>query len=122
MFGLRSVMLRQLLLSYLLLVVAGTLRAEANTGSLIHQTEPRLPRLGRPGPPAFSRPGRFEVHELLVAQDDGGSVVGWVHTHVPRLLQTERTAQVWGLVVDEARRGSGAGQLLMAEVERWAAK
>ena len=76
MFGLRSVMLRQLLLSYLLLVVAGTLRAEANTGSLIHQTEPRLPRLGRPGPPAFSRPGRFEVHELLVAQDDGGSVVG----------------------------------------------
>jgi hypothetical protein len=33
-------MLRQLLLSYLLLVIAGTLRAEANTGSPVRQTDP----------------------------------------------------------------------------------
>src|SRR5829696_7289925 len=35
-------MSRQLLLSYLLLVIAGTLRAEANTGSTIRQTDPSL--------------------------------------------------------------------------------
>jgi hypothetical protein len=35
-------MSRQLLLSYLLLVITGTLRAEANTGSSICQTDPNL--------------------------------------------------------------------------------
>jgi hypothetical protein len=35
--------LEQLILSYLLLVAAGTLRAEANTGSLVRQTDPSLP-------------------------------------------------------------------------------
>lgn len=63
-----------------------------------------------------------EDHELLVAQDDRGSVVGWVHAHVPRLLLADRVAEVLGLVVDENRRGEGVGRLLMAEAERWAAK
>src|SRR5215210_5912654 len=45
-------MLRQPVLSYLLLVVAGTLRAEANTGSPIRQTDPSPSRLSRRNPSA----------------------------------------------------------------------
>jgi len=48
-------MLKRPLLSYLLLVVAGTLRAEANTGAPIRQTDPRQsigPELLM-GPPAL---------------------------------------------------------------------
>ena len=61
-----------------------------------------------------------EDHELLVAQDDGGEVTGWVHARVTRSLQADPVAEVLGLVVGGASRGGGVGRLLMAEVERWA--
>ena len=57
---------------------------------------------------------------LYVAEDAAGSVVGWVHVRVLRLIELERVAQVAGIVVDEARRGAGVGRALMAEAERWA--
>ena len=61
-----------------------------------------------------------EDHKLLVVQDDGGNVMGWLHAHVPRLLQTDAVAEIQGLVVDETHRGGGFGRLLMTEAELWA--
>jgi GNAT superfamily N-acetyltransferase len=56
---------------------------------------------------------------VLVAEADGG-VTGWVHVHLYQLLESELTAEVGGLVVDEQRRGQGTGALLMARAEEWA--
>jgi ribosomal protein S18 acetylase RimI-like enzyme len=58
---------------------------------------------------------------LFVADDASGVVVGWVHVRVLRLLELESTAQIAGIVVDEACRGAGVGRALMAAAERWAA-
>src|SRR5215217_7695218 len=52
-------MSRQPLLSYLLLVIAGTLRTEANTGSPVRQTDPRLANITSPSPERSSVPHRF---------------------------------------------------------------
>lgn len=59
-------------------------------------------------------------HALFVAQAPDGRVVGTVHVHVPRLLENDPLAEVWGLVVDAAARGQGIGRELMAEAEAWA--
>ena len=61
-----------------------------------------------------------EDHKLLVVQEDGGSVVGWVHAHVPRLLEADSVAEIRGLVVDGARTDEGFGRLLMTEADVWA--
>ncbi len=81
-------------------------------------------QLGYPatGPQIAARLRRIEAapdHALFVADDDG-RVVGWVHVHVPRLLEEDPVAEVWGLVVDENERGRGIGRRLMAAVEQWA--
>jgi len=60
-------------------------------------------------------------HVVFVAEAPTGAVVGWVHVHAQRLLEAEPFAEIGGLVVDEGWRGRGAGHLLMAAAERWAA-
>jgi GNAT superfamily N-acetyltransferase len=59
-------------------------------------------------------------HALYVAELPGGGVIGWVHVYVSRLLVADPSAEIGGLVVDEAYRRRGVGRRLMEEAERWA--
>lgn len=61
-----------------------------------------------------------ENDALWVAEIPDGSVVGWVHVHLGQVLVEPARAMVWGLVVDEAYRSRGIGELLMRQVEQWA--
>ncbi len=58
-------------------------------------------------------------HSLLVATEEW-RVIAWGHAFVCQVVESERTAELGGLVVDEERRGSGAGRLLMLRLEAWA--
>jgi len=59
-------------------------------------------------------------HAVYVAVLADGLVVGWLHAYVRRLMESDTTAEIGGLVVDEHHRGAGAGRLLLNHVERWA--
>src|SRR5262245_28584316 len=58
---------------------------------------------------------------LFVAEDDEGRVVGWLHVCGRSLLETDRFAEIAGLVVDAAARRKGAGRVLVSAAESWAA-
>jgi GNAT superfamily N-acetyltransferase len=84
-------------------------------------------QLGYPSTPAEIRirlepilgdPG----HGVFVAEREEGGAAGWIHVFVQRCVESEARAEVAGLVVDEALRRRGAGRLLMACAERWAAE
>lgn len=64
--------------------------------------------------PISSDPGQA----FLVAEA-GGTVLGWIHVHVTRLVESEPFAELGGFVVDEAHRGRGVGKNLMAAAEEW---
>ena len=57
---------------------------------------------------------------VYVAAQAEGRVVGWVHAYVSRLVESDPTAEIGGLVVDEECRRTGAGRELMRAAERWA--
>ncbi|HTI38585.1 MAG TPA: GNAT family N-acetyltransferase [Vicinamibacterales bacterium] len=59
-------------------------------------------------------------HEVLVAVD-AGRVVGWLHVSVRPVLESDRTAEICGLIVDANVRGAGVGLALLTAAERWAA-
>ena len=63
---------------------------------------------------------RDPSHRALVAENDDGQVVGWVHIFISRLLESDPCAEIGGLVVDERHRSSGIGRLLMRRAESWA--
>ena len=57
---------------------------------------------------------------VLVATDAADRPIGWVHVELKRTLVAPLTAQVMGLVVDEAVRSAGIGKELLAAAEAWA--
>jgi len=59
---------------------------------------------------------------LLVASDDAGRAIGWLHVELKHSLLSALAAQITGLVVDEAWRSSGVGAELVARAEAWAAE
>ncbi|HEX2194543.1 MAG TPA: GNAT family N-acetyltransferase [Candidatus Limnocylindria bacterium] len=59
---------------------------------------------------------------VLVAASSDGDAIGWVHMELKRSLLSEPTAQVMGLIVDEAHRSGGVGARLLEAGERWAAE
>jgi len=60
-------------------------------------------------------------HAVFVA-DESGRAVGWVHVLVEDRVESDRFAEIAGLVVDAARRGHGLGATLVARAEAWAAE
>lgn len=81
-------------------------------------------QLGYPATPADleERLGRLLVrpdHVLFVAEDSS-CLVGLVGAYLVEALEfTGRYGRLSGLVVDENRRGSGLGRLLMEQMESW---
>jgi ribosomal protein S18 acetylase RimI-like enzyme len=63
----------------------------------------------------LSSPGR-----AAFVAEAGSAVVGWIVVEDRPLLQSERAAEIEGLVVDEERRRSGVGAALMRGAESWA--
>jgi len=59
-------------------------------------------------------------HVVYVAELPSGQVIGWVHVHEVRLIESDLRAEVSGLVIAEGLRGGGAGKLLMQHAEGWA--
>jgi len=82
-------------------------------------------QLGYPSTPEevtsrLERIERDDGHFVGVAEFEDGRVVGWIHVCVSYLIESNPRAEIGGLVVDEARRGSGVGKLLMQHAEDWA--
>lgn len=57
---------------------------------------------------------------VLVADDGGGRVLGWIHVCGRRFLESNPMAEVVGLVVDAGARRQGIGRVLLREAEKWA--
>jgi GNAT superfamily N-acetyltransferase len=57
---------------------------------------------------------------LLVAMRAEGGIVGWIHVQVMCSLESDRRAEIWGLVVAESARGTGVGRRLVEAAEEWA--
>lgn len=82
-------------------------------------------QLGYPTTPAEAERRAERVlsrhdHRVLVAVEDG-EVVGWIHVATSITLESDPSAEIAGLVVDERVRGRGIGAHLIAEAEAWAA-
>lgn len=81
--------------------------------------------LGYPTTPADARRRLFDIktsqnHAVMVAEDDSGTVVGWIHVFRSRRLGGEPFAELGGLVVTEGLRGHGIGSRMVAVAEEWA--
>ena len=59
-------------------------------------------------------------HAIWVAETDGARVAGWIHVFVHQVLESDRQAEIGGLVIDEQLRGQGAGKALVERAESWA--
>ncbi len=93
---------------------------EADAGDIARLSE----QLGYPATSEQSARRLLEVnrtpeHVVFVAATDD-TVIGWVHALIGHSLLAETTAEIAGLVVDEAYRGQRVGRVLMDQVERWA--
>jgi GNAT superfamily N-acetyltransferase len=82
-------------------------------------------QLGYPSTAAQIR-GRFRLihgdpsHAVAVAELPGGRLIGWIHVFVHIVLESERKAELGGLIVHEKFRGAGAGTKLLRWAEQWA--
>jgi GNAT superfamily N-acetyltransferase len=65
--------------------------------------------------------GANDQAAVLVAADAEDRPIGWIHVEVRRTLVTPLSAQVMGLVVDDAVRSGGIGRELVRSAEAWAA-
>jgi GNAT superfamily N-acetyltransferase len=59
---------------------------------------------------------------LLVASDGNGRTVGWIHVQATYLLEADPRAEIWGLIVSDDARGTGAGRALVEAAEEWATR
>ncbi len=64
--------------------------------------------------PAPSRDGARPHYENVMG------IVGWVHVGETLTLESDASAEIFGLVVDEHYRGAGVGSSLMRAAEKWA--
>ena len=58
---------------------------------------------------------------MLVAEEEG-AVIGWAHVAGMRQVVNDPFAELLALVIDESRRGRGAGAALVEAVSGWAAR
>jgi len=54
------------------------------------------------------------------AEAGAGTLLGWIHVSINRLVESDPDAEIRGLVVDEASRSGGIGGRLVGAAESWA--
>ena len=60
-------------------------------------------------------------HIVLVAElISSDAIAGWIHAAEHDILESGRTCEILGLVVDSNRRAQGIGRKLVERVEEWA--
>ena len=59
---------------------------------------------------------------VLVAEDEDGSVIGWIHVFGAYRVEVEPFAEIAALVVDETRRSRGTGAALVEAAVAWAGR
>lgn len=57
---------------------------------------------------------------VLVAEETGGPVCGWLQAHSSIALETGPRVEIVGLIVSQAMRRRGVGRRLVARAEAWA--
>jgi len=57
---------------------------------------------------------------VLVAAAGDGRAIGWIHLRGFNSLHGEPMAEICGMVVNEAQRGTGIGTQLIAAAQQWA--
>jgi len=65
----------------------------------------------------LARPNHFIA---VAAAEEKPGLRGWIAAEERHLLIASDRVEIMGLVVDRAARRQGVGQILVAEVERWA--
>lgn len=65
--------------------------------------------------------GAQDQAAVLVAADADDRPLGWIHVEMKRTLVAPLSAQVMGLVVEDAARSAGIGRELLRSAEAWAA-
>lgn len=60
------------------------------------------------------------AHDDVFVATEGADVVGWIQVGVHVCLESTSFAEIFGLVVDESRRGRGVGRALVGRAEVWA--
>lgn len=59
---------------------------------------------------------------VLVAEDEDGAVIGWVHVTGAYGVQNDPFAEIAAMVVDENRRSQGIGAALVEAAADWASQ
>jgi len=67
----------------------------------------------------FARVTTDADHQVFVAEDAAGTVVGWVQVNYTRFLASDPRGEVLALVVAAGSRGRGLGRQLMQAAEQW---
>jgi len=64
----------------------------------------------------------LEDHDsgIWVAEVEDETVAGWIHVFIKQVLESDREAEIGGLVIDKAFRNQGVGRALVQRAERWA--
>lgn len=57
---------------------------------------------------------------VLVAVEESGAVVGWIHGFQSQLLESDFRVEIGGLIVDPRCRRRGIGRSLVQRLEQWA--
>jgi len=59
-------------------------------------------------------------HQVYVAETADGSVVGWIQVFTTLRLESEKFAEIGGLIVSTEYRRQGIGSLILRCAEQWA--
>jgi ribosomal protein S18 acetylase RimI-like enzyme len=62
------------------------------------------------------------AEDVILAAEDDGAVVGWLHAREVHLLESEPFGEIAGLVVAAPRRREGFGKALVQAALAWAAE
>ncbi len=63
-----------------------------------------------------------DEHTILIAEDDEGQMLGWVHAALVLRVESRPFAEIGGIVVHSGHRNEGIGGQLIQRTEEWAAK